>query len=303
MKYTDSSTNILDIMPSDFIYKGEHNYRTGTVYSGYIGNLALSVTDHSVALKQGSLCKWYLGSNCYTMNRVDTQNAIEALSDILHVPMQNAIVSRLDVGVNIITENDVTTYFPYLGELSRKQRLEQTNGLYYTTQTETLSFYDKIKEQIKTREPIPKEFRDKNVLRYEYRLKQRIAKKLGVEAVKASLLYDKVFYDNICYLLYEQYNKINKINILRPNIEAMKNKKEIDKYGNALLVEKLGGLNEAIKWVDVQRKNKVLTSLQATRMRANFREANNLSTNVMVRSKAIEELDKKINDAIVLDRL
>ena len=81
----------------------EHTYSDGVVVTGDVGNLKVTLNHFQVKVRDGSLCKWYLGSNFKTMGRKDTQMAIERLSDTLHLPIEKAIITRIDVAQNLIT--------------------------------------------------------------------------------------------------------------------------------------------------------------------------------------------------------
>ena len=79
-----------------------HNYIYGDVVAGSLGNLNVSCSEYQIKISGGSLCKWYLGDNLQTMGRKDTERAVEKLSDLLHLPMDRAQVTRMDVGQNFM---------------------------------------------------------------------------------------------------------------------------------------------------------------------------------------------------------
>ena len=76
---------------------GEHYYNGEAVITGSLNGLKISLNRYQMKIRDGSLCKWYLGDNLQTMGRGDTQRAIEKLSDTLHVPMSKATITRLDI--------------------------------------------------------------------------------------------------------------------------------------------------------------------------------------------------------------
>ena len=67
---------------------------------GTLGGLKVIVSKESVYVGKGSLCKWALGDNFQTLDRLTTQRALECLADTLHLPIDRAAVTRLDVGQN-----------------------------------------------------------------------------------------------------------------------------------------------------------------------------------------------------------
>ena len=101
---------------------GEHNYNGEIVITGSLKGLKISLSRCQMKIKNGSLCKWHLGDNFQTMGRGDTQRAIEHLSDVLHVPMSKALVTRLDVAQNFIVRYPPEVYFNHLGILKHANR-------------------------------------------------------------------------------------------------------------------------------------------------------------------------------------
>ena len=65
-----------------------HTFSDGEAITGTLGNLKVSLNAYQVKVRDGSLCKWFLGDNFQTMGRKDTMRAIEKLSDTLHLPME-----------------------------------------------------------------------------------------------------------------------------------------------------------------------------------------------------------------------
>lgn len=123
---------------------------------------------YQMKIKDGSLCKWYMGDNFQTMGRGDTQKAIERLSDTLHVPIREATVTRLDIGRNFETRCPPEVYFNHLGSLRNFIRLKEPNGIYYCQSCKQLCFYDKIAEQKAHKAFIPKQYEGKNVLKLSF---------------------------------------------------------------------------------------------------------------------------------------
>ena len=104
-------------MPCFLENVGIHDYNGEAVITGSLNGLKISLNKYQMKIKEGSLCKWYLGDNFQTMGRCDTQRAIEKLSDTLHVPMSKATVTRLDIAQNFITRHPPEVYLNHLGAL------------------------------------------------------------------------------------------------------------------------------------------------------------------------------------------
>jgi hypothetical protein len=124
-KYETPDVDYLSETTPYFDIKGEHDYDGTKVVTGYLnrlndvetGNLdGLRVTANSFQIKvSGSLCKWYLGNNFETLQRSDTQRAIEKISDTLHLPIDKAQITRIDVACNFIVKQPIGVYLTIWG--------------------------------------------------------------------------------------------------------------------------------------------------------------------------------------------
>ncbi|MCM1037325.1 MAG: hypothetical protein NC406_08410 [Bacteroides sp.] len=277
-----------------------HDFSGSPVVTGKIDNLSVSISPYQVRVKDGSICKWMLGDNYQAMTRADIQRAIERLSDILHLPFDRAIVTRLDVGLSIIVKQPTANYFNHLGVLNYAQRLQQPNSLYYHrhSQAERLCFYDKNREQRDHREPIPDLYRDVNVLRYEQRFMARLPSLLGVAQVTGAMLYDEGFYISLLNRWREAYQAIRKVNTITLNFQAMKTKRDLQTMGVLGLVERFGGEVEIISHINEAQKRGDLTAKQAFDLRQAVKQACKVRDGITAPSEAITELDKKIAEAI-----
>jgi len=178
--------------------------RYGITYTSHIDNLTIRTTTQGVSIGNGSLCKFLYGNNIVNFTRTDTRLAFEKLSDTLHISLNNAIVSRMDVAYNFDVTYLPESYFYHLGNLPYYKRLEQmfykgVEGLYYSSVSDKkqLEFYDKIKETTNRKDSIPEEYQNKNLLRYELRLKNHIKQIFKVNKVTVPMLYDVRFYNRI----------------------------------------------------------------------------------------------------------
>ena len=275
-----------------------HDFNGGQVVTGCVGNLKVSINGNQIKVKDGSLCKWYLGDNFQTMRRGDVQKAIEKLSDTLHLPMEKATITRMDVAQNIIVKHSPSVYLNHLGMLRYAKRLQEPDGLYYIRKTETLCFYDKIKEQKTRGEPIPELYKGKNVLRYEQRYVKGFSCQLGKESVTGALLYDKAFYVTLTKRWLDRYKDIGKLNDIVLNLKAMTSKRQLYKMGVLSMVERVGGEVEMISQINEAQKRGDLTSKQAFDLRKEIKEACKVKEGLTVESEAIAELDKKIIEAV-----
>jgi len=304
-----------DVLTTDFLSEtinyfdvtGEHNFNGEYVISGRLNDsFKISVSKGKISIKDASLCKWYLGNNFETLQRKDVQHAIEKLSDILHLPIDKAKVTRFDVAQNFIMKYPVQVYYNHLGEMAYCKRVPVINGsngmeglYYYKNNKSGLAvFYNKIKEQKSKRQPIPELFQNRNVLRYEQRYTRLLPKIFNVECVTATMLYNERFYKNIVDMWGTNYKSIQKINDLILNFEEVKGKKELYMLGVKLLVEQQGGEIATIEQINEMNKMGKINKKTAFDLRKAIKEACNIKSSITVPNDIILELDKKVNEAM-----
>lgn len=301
-KLTQEEAGGIDFLSETTCYLediAEHTFKDGlSVITGKLGGLKVSVNHYQVKVCDGSLCKWYLGDNYQTMGRSDTQRAVEKLSDALHLPMDRAKICRLDIAQNFITKHPTEVYLNHLGLLKYSQRLRQPNSLYYVQSGGLLCFYDKNKEQQSKRDAVPVLYKGRNVLRYEQRYTKRIASQMNVPQVTASTLYDETFYMCLLNRWRDSYRAIQKINDITLNFKAMKTKQDLYKMGVLSLIEQAGGQVQIIEQINEALKRGDLTRKQAFDLRQAVKDACSINEGLTVQSDAIEELNKKVSEAV-----
>jgi len=299
------SVDLLSEIPCYLENVSVHDYTNGVAIIGTLYNdssnshgLCLSVTSNGVSIKEGSLCKWALGDNFQTLGRSTTQMAIENISDLLHLPMKNATIFRIDIAHNFIVKYPIWAYLRHLGGLTYFTRLEQPNGLYYKHTGGVLAFYDKIKEQKNLKEIIPALYQSKNVLRYEQRYTERVKNQLKCAEVTLSNLYDERFYIQLINNWYDNYKAIQKLNDNNYNFYVMNGKQQLYRMGVLLLTKQAGGQLEMLQQIAEAQKRGELTTKQAYDLRCAINEACNIKDDVIIQNEAICELDKKICEAV-----
>lgn len=277
----------------------EHTFAHGeTVITGNLSGLSVWLSRYQMKIKDGSLCKWYLGDNYQTLGRGDTQRAIEKLSDTLHLPISKATVIRMDLAQNFIVQHPPEVYFNHLGILRYATRLQEPNGIYYKQAGGRLAFYDKNKEQKQKRQTIPELYRGRNVLRYEQRYIRRIAAQLKSE-VTGAMLFDEAFYIGLLKRWKDTYKAIEKINDsdITLNFEAVKTKKQLYQRGVLLQIKEAGGLIPMLEKIKEAQKRGELTKKEAFDLRQAINEAAQMN-GLTTPNEAIKELNKKVRDSV-----
>lgn len=293
-----NSVSFLDDVPQFLTKVTHHGYNeifNNEYCIGYLDNLQIIVTRDRVSINKGSICKYYLGSNFETLTRVETKKAIEKISDILHLPMDIGIVSRIDIAQNLSMQYKETLYYPYLGDAQYYKRLEQDNGLYYSNSKRLLAFYGKVREQKNKRKIVPNEYQNKNILRYELRFTKRLPSQFNRPEITANLLYDKEFYNELNQRWYSEYASIHKIN---SNISSMKPASSAKNFVEqfALIGILASGQINVLNKVKEQQEMGLLTKKQAYDIRCKIKQLSKHNTGAD-NDSLISELDNKIQEA------
>ena len=233
--------------------KVETDQTTGeTRTRGTINGLGIGVFGGGVFV-EGSLPKYHYGSNIYPLDREGTKECIEMIGDTLGINMSGADVVGIEFGTTFMMQYKVSAYLAKLGQMPRLQRYNfNADTLYYKgsgkVQPRVYTFYDKLADCKAKHLPYPIDFEDKNLLRYEMRLKGRLAYQLGVPEVKASTLYDRQFYRELVRRYQDSYFSISKINELNPN--AMKEIKNVSDAFNIFVARLLSQTEQPQRQID-----------------------------------------------------
>jgi len=231
------------------------------------------------------------------MGRGDTKRAIEKLSDTLHLPMERAAVTRLDVAHNLLMRYPPGVYYNHLGGLRYATRLQEPEGIYYKQGAGRLAFYDKTRESQKNGGQLPEICTGNNILRYERRFDKRLSHYLQEPEITAATLYNEAFYIKVVKMWLQAYRAIDKINDITIKPEAMKSKKEFDRAARLALVEKCGGEAAMMAIIKEMQQKGDITPKQAFDMRKAVKEACLSGVGLFVQNDVIAELDRKVTEA------
>ena len=275
--------------------------QSGTTFTSHIDNLTIRTTTQGLSIGN-SICKFLYGNNIVNFTRTDTRLAFEKLSDLLHVSLNNATISRMDIAYNFDVAYPPESYFYHLGNLPYYKRLEQmfckgVEGLYYSSVSDKkqLVFYDKIKETTNRKDSIPDEYRNKNLLRYELRLKNHIKQIFKVDKVTVPMLYDVRFYNRIVDYWKSEYRKIVKQNEYEIDIADCKGIRDLNKMGLLLLVEQQGGMIGFFKKLDQQYTMGKLDNRQRSEIKRQTKELMQNKSVGIVRSPLVDELNALVD--------
>ena len=290
--------DFLSETPCYFEVTGEHDFKGQRVISGNLDGFRISVNRAGVNIKDGSLCKYYLGDNFQTLGRGDVKMAIEKLSDALHLPINEATISRLDIAQNFIVKHPAPVYYNHLGELKYSKRaMCADSSLYYYQNNGVLIFYDKVREQRDKGRPIPELYQDSHTLRYERRYRRRLPAAFNVGRVTGALLYDERFYIQVVDQWKGAYKAIKKTNDITLNFDYMRTKRDLYTIGLLSLADQYGGELGLITQVNEAQKQGYLSKKQAFDMRQAITDACKVKEGLTMQNEAILELNKKVDEA------
>jgi len=266
---------------------------TGVLYEkGKLDGLEVKETCRGIKIK-GSLSKYFFGNNLETLTIDKTKNAVDKICDSLHLDVNDATISRIDFATNFIVTEPPQNYYSFFGDATRLNKSIQGTTLYFSNKSRAIVFYDKVNEAKAHRMQIPNEFRDKNVLRYEYRLKRIKRNRITLKD-----LYSKEIFNWLIDQWLQRYHSIRRIPRLRIKEEAkeMKNLKAFEGYGWKLLIQQIGGIESFYSLLDDEVRRGTISKQNKCYYKKKFDKIFN-STDLFEPNTLINELDGKVKEA------
>lgn len=267
---------------------------------GSIDGLKVSVNSGGLSVI-GSLSKYYNKDNILPLNRTSTGDAIEMLSDRLHLDMNLARITSLEFGTHFLMKEPVQRYIDLMGDAPRLKRFRCTeNTLYYRSsgknEYKVHTFYDKGAEIAKRGGVMPDGLQGANLLRYELRFNRQLAQQLKANEVTAATLHDRYFYQSMIARYCEVYFSINKSRTLRTNIMS-----EIKTVSDAfdVMVARLinnGNQDEISAFIDELKQSKVFADPKNySRLKAKIKSIAS-KVDLTETNELINELDNEIKN-------
>lgn len=277
----------------------EHNSARGYSISGRAGDYLVNAFETGISLK-GSLPKFLLPDNIHTLNRAGAKLAIQKLSDTIHLPINLAKVTRVDVSTVLPMSREPFEYYPLLGNKPRFERLQATKDtLYYNTNKKQLIFYNKIAEAKAKGVKIPVGFEDTNLLRVEARFLSRLPQQLKQAAITGATLCDEHFYSGMVKRWANEYHSINKLkSVSIMDTSKIKTPKDGVNTMLSILLQEKGQefINSYIS--DLRAKNTYPDPKYYSRLKDEFNRLISAST-ATEQSELIKELDKAVNEIVL----
>ncbi len=281
--------------------KEETDIKTGEIRTyGTIEGLKVAIYTGGLSIV-GSMPKFLYGSNVYTLDRHKIEQAIEKISDTLHIQTEKAKVTEMEFGTNFMMKYPVADYLTMLGAMPRLNRVQATlNSLRYEGmgkhKPKIYTFYDKIAEADAKGMDYPSNMQGVNLLRYEMKFYGRLPQQLGVPEVTASTLSEKEFYRMMVKRYQDIYFLISKQNRIKTN--AMMEIRTVDdavkvlfarlinQTGQEQISEYLKELKEVCVFEDRKNYTRLKKKLEDIATNANF----------TISDELIKELDDEIKN-------
>lgn len=249
----------------------------------------------------GSLSKYLYPSNIYPLDRHSTAEAIEKLSDALHLDIGEANVTGLEFGTQFLMRKPVDEYLRKLGDMPKLLRYHfEVGTLYYKhrgkQQPKTFCFYDKKADAAAKGVSIPNGFEGANLLKYEMRLNRRLPQQLGVAAVQASTLSESEFYRMLVKKWQTYYFSITKLNQVKTDV--MSEIKTVSDAFNVLVARLISQSDQTqiAAFLEELKNTNVFDDRKCyTRLKNKIIEVANKAS-VSVSDEDIRELDNEIKN-------
>lgn len=185
--------------------------------TGMVRNMAVYIFENKILIN-GSIAKFANRNNVENFNWKHLKFALLKLSDELGgINLDNAKISRIDVGVNIGLEDNIENYFPELFYLHYYQRVNnKKTTLRFFGNSVNVNFllYDKLADFRKKEKLLNDDLSfltmEDNLMRIEIQMQERVSQYLKMTDFRVKHLYDV----ETCKLLlrkwFDLYNKIEK---------------------------------------------------------------------------------------------
>lgn len=176
-----------------------------------LGNLHLTRTTASLVIT-GSLSKWKKGNNVHALSAEEMRFALGELSEIVGADLDRADVWSLEVSETLLMDHPAITYYPCLLDLPRYQRnlIYSGSTLLFSEKHKSLQFYNKASKILRN---LTDDFVGQNLLRVEFKFKDRLARSLDGRKVRGVDLHDEGFIRRMVRYWHAAYRSVKKSRI------------------------------------------------------------------------------------------
>lgn len=270
----------------------------------WIKNLRVTTRNKKLMI-EGSLAKYFNGNNIEPFSWVDVRTAIKKLSFEMGLPLEEGILRRIDLGVNLSVDRDVIEYFREMIHLHHYYRIHKyktTLRFENNSHKFNFCFYDKKKCVLnENRNREKKNYDDielvseyENLMRIELQIEERLPLFLNreEESVKVFELFSRDFCKELMKKWLRLYRRIQKRGVsLFPlgtkglyDYESLIKREFIETHGWEVLDYRL---NQLVKQGSIDAKMKCQKRKQYTRAMLDKRP--------FIYQEHTKELNRKVN--------
>ena len=231
----------------------------------------------------GSISKFIQGDNIHCIDHEQMKLAFEEMSELLHLPIQKAKPTRIDISNSLCLEKSANTYFNLFSNKPRYYKSEEPNGVYFKTgvKKKVYGFYNKTKEA---------GLKGINLLRAELRIKD-IAQTLKIP--NNELTIERIGVNEMNHLIslwLKHYHQINKIS-QAVSYEKIKTKPQLKNLALAMAVNNPTSYQVLEASNKTNKANEIINRSQHRRLKIAINEAPNGKFGTA--NPLIKELDRK----------
>lgn len=281
------------------------NYTTGTksktgekFISGWYLNFKVYF-NNDILIITGSLPKYYHTSNIKTLTYDDAIKAIESLTYDFKLPLERGYIKRLDVGRNIIVRRKVKCYLDTFDKSRGLYSDRTANRLLYKTYSRktSMSLYDKKKEIQKNDRELAEylehgSLKNKNILRYELQMLEKVNQQLGYKALRVVMLRSKTFVKKINDVWYDGFKKLS----TQKRFGFTHSISSFEEFKKQLLIYAINdiGFDNLLGILETLRQERKITSNQKMYSKNKLLQLLK-SEGCLIELNHIEELNKEMN--------
>jgi hypothetical protein len=194
-------------------FKRRTNEDGNTYYQCKVRNLFFTMSDYRVRIV-GSPATFLHGHNFNTLKYHEIDRFSHEVSEAFGVDITRFKIYMMDITDNLFMDYKPIIYKRYMAETRYFNRIGyKHNGLYYRNKQHQLLFYDKTIQAKQERVPIPKEFINRNIWRYEYSIFRKVHKKLGTPLIGINDLADSDYYVSTVNAWEKMFNSLNLVDV------------------------------------------------------------------------------------------
>lgn len=206
---------------------------------GHFENLKLKLTSKYLQ-GQGSLAKLFCENNISNLNFNENCNAILKIEEFFNISLNNAVVLRIDLGQNIKLENPIGFYLKlFVSPKGYKDFKVNNETREFRSYSDSIMFYDKVKEAKKGNKLFLMPSKNENILRYERKFKNSIRTTFGHSILIGDLKVPS-FYNKLLDIWYYDYVKLTKITDIQYSYPLPKTLSEFKEWLIISSIQKLG---------------------------------------------------------------